>query len=190
MEHMQPRPPLPGDGPGARRPHRPVALIVLVLVISLVVLAGMVWAAWALVLPRLTHSAGGGAKPASPLEIRPVTSTKPGACPSGGPGVNGADVGGPTCFQLGTGMTVAKVAEARAESGTGGWLVDISLNTQDATRFTALTRKYQNHRLALVTGGKVVSAPTVREPIAGGRVQIAGNLTGDEAKKIARSLGG
>jgi preprotein translocase subunit SecD len=190
MEGMQPPPPLPGDRPGARRPRRLGALGVLVLVICLVVLAGIVWTAWLLLAPKLTHGGGGGAKSAGPLEIRPVTSTKPGACPSGGPGVTGDDSGTTACFRLGAGMTVTKVAEARAQQGTGGWQIEVGLNPQDATRFAALTRKYQHHRLALVTGGKVLSAPTVFEPIVGGRVQIAGNFTGDEAKEIARSLGG
>lgn len=194
---MQPPPPLPGDRPGARRPHRLGVLGVLVLIICLVVLAGIVWTAWILLAPKLTGKGGGGGgggKAAGPLEIRPVTSTRQGACPSGDPGVTGVGdtPGAKVCYRLGSGgMVVRKVAQAVAQTSSGGrWAVSVNLDHDDADRFAALTRRYQNHRLALVTGGTVLSAPTVQQPIIGGQVLISGDFSADEAKRLARSLAG
>lgn len=130
-------------------------------------------------------SAGGDA--AGPLRIVPVASTAPGPCPSGGPGVGSVD--GRTCYRLGQGgMTVRRLESAEAERDPYGWHVNIRLDSDDARRFTSLTGRYVKHQLALVSNGKVLTAPMLREPIAGGEVQITGNFTEEQAKKIAAEL--
>lgn len=148
-------------------------------VIVLLVVSGLV--AW-----RLLAS---GNESAGPLRIVPVASATPGACPSGGPGV--ASVDGRTCYRLGQGgMTVRALEKAEAERDPIGstWHVNVEFSDGDATQFTRLTRQYVHKQLALVSGGRVLSAPTVQEPIAGSELQISGAFSADQAKKIAARL--
>lgn len=151
--------------------------------VVIVLLATAGWVAWRLLSP----GAGGGS--ASALGIAPVTASTPGACPSGRPGVAATD--GKTCYRLGpSAMTVRRLESAEAGLDPSGkaWHITVSLNDDDARRFTALTKKYVNHQLALVSNGKVLAAPVVRETITGGQLEISGDFTADEAKKIAAGL--
>lgn len=182
---MQP-PPLPGDRPGSRRPRRLGVLAAVVIVVAVLLMAGIAWTAWR-VLAAGSGDDGGHAT--RPLRILPVTATTPGACPSGGPGTASSD--GKTCYRLSaSGMTVRKLESVRAEPSQvgNGWQILLELNPDDARRFGDLTREHRGGQLALVTGGKVIAAPRVQEPITGGKLQIAGNFTSDEAKKIAENL--
>ncbi|MBR6363935.1 MAG: protein translocase subunit SecD [Alphaproteobacteria bacterium] len=54
-----------------------------------------------------------------------------------------------------------------------------------ARRFAKLTTEHVNERFAIVLDGKVLSAPTIREPIPGGRGQISGGFTLQGAKDLA-----
>ncbi|MCQ2598764.1 MAG: protein translocase subunit SecD [Alphaproteobacteria bacterium] len=54
-----------------------------------------------------------------------------------------------------------------------------------ARRFARLTTEHVGERFAIVLDGKVLSAPTIREPIPGGRGQISGGFTLQGAKDLA-----
>lgn len=54
-----------------------------------------------------------------------------------------------------------------------------------ARRFARLTTEHVNERFAIVLDGKVLSAPTIREPIPGGRGQISGGFSLQGAKDLA-----
>jgi preprotein translocase subunit SecD len=54
-----------------------------------------------------------------------------------------------------------------------------------AKKFARLTTDHVNERFAIVLDGKVLSAPTIREPIPGGRGQISGNFTTKTAENLA-----
>ncbi len=54
-----------------------------------------------------------------------------------------------------------------------------------ARRFARLTTEHVGERFAIVLDGKVLSAPTIREPIPGGRGQISGGFTLQSAKDLA-----
>ena len=54
-----------------------------------------------------------------------------------------------------------------------------------ARRFAKLTTEHVGERFAIVLDGKVLSAPTIREPIPGGRGQISGGFTLQGAKDLA-----
>jgi len=54
-----------------------------------------------------------------------------------------------------------------------------------ARRFAKLTTEHVNERFAIVLDGRVLSAPTIREPIPGGRGQISGGFTLQGAKDLA-----
>ena len=54
-----------------------------------------------------------------------------------------------------------------------------------ARKFARLTTEHVNERFAIVLDGKVLSAPTIREPIPGGRGQISGGFSLQGAKDLA-----
>lgn len=64
-------------------------------------------------------------------------------------------------------------------------VVTTEFDASGARRFAKLTTEHVNERFAIVLDDKVLSAPTIREPIPGGRGQISGNFTLQSAKDLA-----
>lgn len=87
---------------------------------------------------------------------------------------------------------------AKAEISNGAWVVVASLRdgAEGADQWNALATACFNatdvcpsKQLAIVLDGKVISAPTVQEPVfSGGNVQITGSFTEKEAKQLAKYL--
>lgn len=67
----------------------------------------------------------------------------------------------------------------------GESLVSITFNHQGARKFAQLTGEHVGERMAIVLDDKVYSAPVLREKIEGGRAQITGNFTTEEAHDLA-----
>ncbi|MBF0428249.1 MAG: protein translocase subunit SecD [Magnetococcales bacterium] len=67
----------------------------------------------------------------------------------------------------------------------GESLVSITFNHQGARKFAQLTGEHVGERMAIVLDDKVYSAPVLREKIEGGRAQITGNFTPDDAHDLA-----
>lgn len=63
--------------------------------------------------------------------------------------------------------------------------VSITFNRQGARKFAQLTGDHVNERMAIVLDNTVYSAPVIREKIEGGRAQISGSFTTDEAHDLA-----
>jgi len=66
--------------------------------------------------------------------------------------------------------------------------VSIVFDDEGAKMFEELTRKNLHKPIAIFVGGELVSAPNVNEVISGGRAQITGQFTMDEANELARDL--
>jgi len=64
-------------------------------------------------------------------------------------------------------------------------VVTTAFDATGARKFAKLTTEHVNERFAIVLDGKVLSAPTIREPIPGGRGQISGGFTLQGAKDLA-----
>ena len=64
-------------------------------------------------------------------------------------------------------------------------VVTTEFDASGARRFAKLTTEHVNERFAIVLDDKVLSAPTIREPIPGGRGQISGGFTLQGAKDLA-----
>lgn len=64
-------------------------------------------------------------------------------------------------------------------------VVTTVFDASGARRFARLTTEHVNERFAIVLDGKVLSAPTIREPIPGGRGQISGGFSLQGAKDLA-----
>ncbi len=66
--------------------------------------------------------------------------------------------------------------------------VSIQFNDEGAKLFEKLTEKNVGKPLAIFVGGQLISAPNVNEKISGGKAQISGRFTLEEANKLARDL--
>lgn len=63
--------------------------------------------------------------------------------------------------------------------------VDIEFTEEGAIKFEEITARYVGKQIAIVLDGEVMSAPRVIEKISGGRAEITGNFTIEEAKRLA-----
>jgi preprotein translocase subunit SecD len=66
--------------------------------------------------------------------------------------------------------------------------VNFTFNTQGAKKFAAITTEHVGRQFAIVLDGKVISAPSIREPIIGGSGQITGNFTVQSSNDLALLL--
>jgi len=67
-------------------------------------------------------------------------------------------------------------------------VVSLEFNKEGAKIFERLTEKNLGKILAIYLDGKPISLPVVREKISGGRAQITGDFTIEEAKELVRNL--
>ena len=67
-------------------------------------------------------------------------------------------------------------------------VVSISFNTQGARRFGRVTQENVGKPFAIILDDKVLSAPSINEPILGGQAQISGGFTIETANQLAISL--
>ncbi|MEE4205236.1 MAG: protein translocase subunit SecD [Erythrobacter sp.] len=79
-------------------------------------------------------------------------------------------------------------AQAGVDPQTNEPVVDITFDAQGAARFATLSTQNVGDRFAIILDGEVISAPFFREPILGGRAQIAGSFTTESANNLAISL--
>jgi preprotein translocase subunit SecD len=81
----------------------------------------------------------------------------------------------------------ADLTDARAGTNgqTGDWVVNFKFNSNGGRRFADITRANVNHQFAIVLDDKVISAPSIREPITGGSGQISGGFTAASANDLS-----
>jgi len=70
----------------------------------------------------------------------------------------------------------------------GGAEVSMRFTPTGTKKFAEVTEKNVGRMLAIVLDGKVMSAPSIREPILSGQAQITGDFTLDEARLIISVL--
>lgn len=63
--------------------------------------------------------------------------------------------------------------------------VSFTMNAEGARKFRRITAQHVGHFMAIVLDDRVASAPRIKERIAGGRGQITGNFSDEEAKDLA-----
>lgn len=82
------------------------------------------------------------------------------------------------------------VTNARADQGQRGsaWEVSMTMNSTGASRWATITGAEIGKSIAIVLDGYVYSAPTVNGRIDGGRSQITGNFTPQEAQDLENVL--
>ena len=82
------------------------------------------------------------------------------------------------------------IVDARADFNqfTNEAEVNMEMNSDGAKDWQNLTRANKGRSIAIVLDGYVYSYPNVKDEIAGGRSQISGNFTIEEAKDLANTL--
>jgi preprotein translocase subunit SecD len=89
-------------------------------------------------------------------------------------------------------LTGDMVTDAEVRIGGGqfhtGTQVDMEFSSEGARTFDKVTGENVGKRLAIVLDNVVYSAPVINERISGGRAQITGNFTVEEAKDLANVL--
>lgn len=131
---------------------------------------------------------------AKPLQFRAVESETQGSCPSRS-AATVEDHG--SCLHLGEpAMSVRSVKSAEVTSEPQ-WSVIVVLGPDDARSLQRLTttvskRQGPRNRVAMLLGAgsdhRLLSAPSVMQPIVGGSVQLTGGFTEKEAEQLAHNL--
>jgi preprotein translocase subunit SecD len=87
-------------------------------------------------------------------------------------------------------LTGDSVVNASVQPGSGieGMAVDFQFDARGAQIFGDITRSNTGRRLAIILDNHVESAPTIREPITGGRGQITGSFDLAGAQDLANVL--
>ena len=79
-------------------------------------------------------------------------------------------------------------AQPRVDSQVNQPIVSFSLDRVGAQKFGRATTNNVGKRLAIVIDNKIISAPSIREPITGGSGTISGNFTFQEATDLSLLL--
>ncbi len=79
-------------------------------------------------------------------------------------------------------------AQPSFNSNSYGWMVSFTLTPNGAEKFFDLTSQNRGRNLSIVWGDKVVSNPVINEPIAGGRAEISGSFSQEEAIRLANVI--
>ena len=81
------------------------------------------------------------------------------------------------------------VVGAKPDFDNGGRpAVDVKLDESGAREFARITRRYAGKRFALVLGHVVLTAPRIRDPVAGGELQVTGNFTVEASADLAAAI--
>ncbi|MEU4603751.1 hypothetical protein AB0F43_12285 [Kribbella sp. NPDC023972] len=193
-------PPPPSYGAPSQRGRGLLVLVgVLVLVLVAVLAVGTV-----IVVRRLNEPDTPSAvtKPATPdaVQFRRVLKAEAGGCSSASPTPSGSTVCGLDGYNyvLGKveldGSHIIEVEPAQSPDNAT-WLINLTFDDEGAKTFGSLTadlatKQTPLNQIAIVVRGQVVAAPAVMSAIPGGKIQIAGTYTKDEAEKLAAQITG
>ncbi|MBI5519707.1 MAG: protein translocase subunit SecD [Desulfovibrio sp.] len=102
-------------------------------------------------------------------------------------GPKGQTVEQPIVLKKDAVMTGEYITDARAtiEQNNNQFSVSLTFNARGAKVFERVTEENIKKRLAIVLDGKCYSAPVIQDKIAGGKAQITGNFSQEEARDLA-----
>ncbi len=83
-----------------------------------------------------------------------------------------------------------RIGDARSEldSRTGEWVISFKFDSLGTRQFAKMTEENIGKRFAIVFNGKVLSAPSILDPVRGGAGEISGNFTEKEASDLAAAV--
>ena len=76
----------------------------------------------------------------------------------------------------------------RMDTQNNETIVSFTLDRVGAKKFGKVTSENVGKQLAIILDGKIISAPSIREPIVGGSGQISGNFNFQSATDLALLL--
>lgn len=79
-------------------------------------------------------------------------------------------------------------ASVSTDPQTGEFVLAFSLDNQGDRLFCTITQRFTGQRFAILLDNQVLTAPTINEPICGGRGQISGSFTAESAAELALML--
>jgi len=100
---------------------------------------------------------------------------------------NGQSFRQPYLLMKRTELSGTEVSDARVsiDSRFNEYAVTLKFNSKGARKFDRLTAAHVGERFAIILEGAVMSAPVIRERIAGGSAQITGSFSPAEAHDLA-----
>jgi preprotein translocase subunit SecD len=84
--------------------------------------------------------------------------------------------------------TAVRSVNVTKNTSSGQSEISVELSEEGKELFAAITREHLNKRLAIVLNGQVYAAPVIRSEITGGKAQISGNFTEEEAQQLAAKI--
>ena len=85
-------------------------------------------------------------------------------------------------------LTGSALKVARAETRLNEYAISFELKNEESVVFAKLTRNNIGRQLAIILDGELVSAPSIKTAIEGGRGEITGSFTLEEATALANDL--
>ncbi len=80
------------------------------------------------------------------------------------------------------------IMEARCDDSQSYISINLTMTEEGGRKFESMTRNNINNYIAILGNGRVYSAPRVMSVVSGGKVEITGNFSMDEARHIAKVL--
>lgn len=198
---MTPEPPaaLPPDAPPPPAPPTGRAALMVVAAAAAVILLA---ASGVVAFLLLRDEEPVNAQPArlrAPVTFQQVSAGETAPCAAGAiPGETGT-----TCYRLApAGMIVQQVENVRlvwpdGKNGQTTWGVEIELLPADAAKFAELSAKAAavgegrpGRQIAIMVGGRVVSAPVITQRIPGPKIVISGPFERADAEGLVERLTG
>ncbi len=87
-----------------------------------------------------------------------------------------------------SGETIADASVDFDSTGFGQPQISLKFNTQGSSAFGVITKHNVGRRLAIIMDDEVLSAPNINEAILGGKAQITGQFSFEEASVLALAL--
>ena len=84
--------------------------------------------------------------------------------------------------------TAVSSAMVTRNASSGAPEISVEFSEEGKELFAAITKENLNKRLAIVLDGQVYSAPVIRSEISGGKAQITGSFTEQEANELAAKI--
>jgi preprotein translocase subunit SecD len=86
--------------------------------------------------------------------------------------------------------TAISSATVTTDPSSGDPEINVELSDVGKELFAAVTKENLNKRMAIVLDGQLYMAPVIRSEITGGKVQITGHFTEEEASELAAKING
>ena len=84
--------------------------------------------------------------------------------------------------------TAVSSATVSRNASTGAPEINVEFSQDGKELFATITKENINKRLAIVLDGHLYSAPVIRSEISGGKAQITGSFTEQQAKELAAKI--